>query len=538
MKHAIFIITLALAPALALAAAPAAGSAAPAMKAAPSEELAGLAKSLFKGLKKNKGLKLAVLEFPYAGGGGAASSAGPAVVQERLTTELAQYEDLTLIERALLNKVLAELKLQVSGAMDDDSVKKLGRTLGADAVVLGTLNDLKDGRAEVNARAVDTESGKILAAASAAIGRTWTDAPVGPVTPPKDFAARPLVQVAVLLDTSNSMDGLINQARTQLWKIVNELVTAEKSGSRPSIEVALYEYGNSALSRESGWVRQVTPFTPDLDKVSSELFALKTNGGEEYCGQVIKDAVEGLKWSPKTDVYKAIFIAGNEPFTQGPVSFSEAAAEAKAKGIFVNTIYCGSRQQGLAQQWKAAADLADGDYANIDQSAANYEIAAPQDDKIAQLSTRLGDTYVAYGASGAERLERKKAAAAEVSGAGKSVMAERAAFQAAAPSAARADASWDVVSAIESGSLKKEEVEADKLPAELRKLDDKARAEYLEEKLAERRKIKDEINRLQAERKAYISAEQKKASAANTLDKAMIDSIRKQATGRGYTFPQ
>ena len=36
----------------------------------------------------------------------------------------------------------------------------------------------------------------------------------------------PRVQLALLLDTSNSMDGLIDQAKSQLWKIVNEFIPA------------------------------------------------------------------------------------------------------------------------------------------------------------------------------------------------------------------------------------------------------------------------------------------------------------------------
>ena len=68
-------------------------------------------------------------------------------------------------------------------------------------------------------------------------------------------------------------------------------------------------------------MRLILPLTDDLDRVSEELFTLKTNGGEEYCGCVIRDAVKRLDWSRSGDVYKAIFIAGNEPFTQGPVNF-------------------------------------------------------------------------------------------------------------------------------------------------------------------------------------------------------------------------
>lgn len=497
--------------------------------AQPMDKLAG---KLADGLKDKTSIKLAVLEFPYAGG---QASEGPVVVQERLTTALAQNKKITLIERSLLKKVLGELNLQSSGAVDDETAKKLGKMLGADAVVLGTLNDLKEGRTEINARVVETETGRILSAASGDIEKTWKDA-VTPVKPPQDYGSRPLVQVAILLDTSNSMDGLINQARTQVWKIVNELVSSEKSGSRPVIEVALYEYGNSSLPAESGWIRRVLPFTSDLDNVARELFALRTNGGDEHCGRVIKEAVEGLKWSPKSDVYKAIFIAGNEPFTQGTVPFQDAVARAKAKGIFVNTIFCGSRQQGIAEQWKSGAELAEGDYANIDQGARDYVVAAPQDDRIAELSSKLNDTYVAYGAAGYKGVAAKRESATLAKSAGSFVAAERAAYQASAPAAAAADASWDVVSALESGAVKRDEIKEEQLPEELRKMDKKARDKYIDDKLAERRKIKEEIVRLQGERKAYIAQEEKKTSGANTLDKAMIDTIRKQAVKRGYKF--
>ena len=46
-------------------------------------------------------------------------------------------------------------------------------------------------------------------------------------------AKEELIQLAILLDTSNSMDGLINQAKSELWKIVNELALAKKNGKSP-----------------------------------------------------------------------------------------------------------------------------------------------------------------------------------------------------------------------------------------------------------------------------------------------------------------
>lgn len=46
------------------------------------------------------------------------------------------------------------------------------------------------------------------------------------------------IQLAILLDTSSSMDGLIDQAKSQLWKIVNELAVSKKNGKSIELFVA------------------------------------------------------------------------------------------------------------------------------------------------------------------------------------------------------------------------------------------------------------------------------------------------------------
>ncbi|HPH47396.1 MAG TPA: hypothetical protein PKU83_10320, partial [Chryseolinea sp.] len=76
------------------------------------------------------------------------------------------------------------------------------------------------------------------------------------------------------------MDGLIDQAKSQLWKIVNELSAAKcGDGTQPNIKIALYEYGNDGLSASEGYIRQVSPLSEDLDVISEKLFSLRTNGG-------------------------------------------------------------------------------------------------------------------------------------------------------------------------------------------------------------------------------------------------------------------
>ncbi len=46
-----------------------------------------------------------------------------------------------------------------------------------------------------------------------------------PVVVPQQKESK--IQIAILLDTSSSMDGLIEQAKSQLWKIVNQAAGAK-----------------------------------------------------------------------------------------------------------------------------------------------------------------------------------------------------------------------------------------------------------------------------------------------------------------------
>ena len=113
-----------------------------------------------------------------------------------------------------------------------------------------------------------------------ACGKQVDAQPTVPTPDPPPSAKK--IKIALLLDTSNSMDGLINQAKSQLWKIVNELALAKCEGEKPTVKIALYEYGNDRLTASEGYIRMVTPLTNDLDQISQDLFGLTTNGGSEF----------------------------------------------------------------------------------------------------------------------------------------------------------------------------------------------------------------------------------------------------------------
>jgi hypothetical protein len=346
---------------------------------------------------------------------------------------------------------------------------------------------------------------------------------------------RPLIQLAVLLDTSNSMDGLIDQARSQLWKIVNEFISAKRDGQKPEVQVALYEYGKSSLAANEGYLRMIVPLSTDLDKISEELFALRTNGGDEYCGWVIKSATEGLQWSAANTDLKMIFICGNEPFTQGRVDYKDACKAAIAKGIVVNTIHCGSEQEGINTKWKDGADLADGKYMWINADRKVAHIDAPQDAEIAKLGAELNKTYIAYGARGKESLARQAEQDFNAEKAAQGAFVNRSAAKA---SANYYNGGWDLVDAVKDGK-KLAEMAEEELPDEVRKLGKEDRAAYVETKTKERAELQKKILELNTARNKFVAEEMKKRGSANkedTLDAVMSKTIREQAKKQNFDF--
>ena len=341
------------------------------------------------------------------------------------------------------------------------------------------------------------------------------------------------VKIALLLDTSNSMDGLINQAKAQLWDIVNEFTHAKCGNeARPNLQIALYQYGNDDLSSREGYIQQVLNFSSDLDEISEKLFSLTTNGGEEYCGQVIHTSLKQLEWGKNPDNLKMIFIAGNEPFTQGKLDYRDAVTDAKEKDIVVNTIFCGNYEQGINTEWKKGATLTGGEYMAIDHNRQVVHIDTPYDDVIIKLNSKLNKTYISYGYLGAEKSRMQSVQDANAADLEEGVAVKRAVSKS---SRLYKNSTWDLVDAVADDVVEIEEIAIEDLPEELK---DKSNSEieaYIEEKRSERAKIQREIQELNAKREAYITAHQKE-EATGELESAMLGAIKRQAAKKNYKF--
>ena len=341
------------------------------------------------------------------------------------------------------------------------------------------------------------------------------------------------IQVALLLDTSNSMDGLINQAKSRLWNIVNTLTALRFDDKKPEIQIALYEYGNDNLHATDNYIRLVAPLTTDLDLISEKLFALKTNGGSEYCGAVIRKAAKDLTWSTNDKDLHLIFIAGNEPFTQGKISYREAISDALSKNITVNTIHCGDKEDGVSGQWKDGADRGKGEFFNINHNHHVRHVATPYDARIDECNLLLNNTYVSYGREG----ESKKRNQAQQDINAESISSANKAERAISKSkSAYNNASWDLVDLATENETALKTLKQSDLPKELQGKTAEELNTHIKQKQTERAMIQKEIATLAQQRQAFIDAELQKSGDAtgDDLGKAINHSILRMATAKGY----
>ncbi|MEX1014242.1 MAG: FlgO family outer membrane protein [Candidatus Paceibacterota bacterium] len=134
-------------------------------QASLGEKVGELSTQISKQIESNEKTKIAVVEFSDLQGN--VTDFGRFLAEE-LITRFYQTNKFTVVERQMLNKVIEEQKLTLKGMVDPSSAKELGKILGVDAIVSGTITDLSNSL-RVNARIMNTETGEIFGAASTQI---------------------------------------------------------------------------------------------------------------------------------------------------------------------------------------------------------------------------------------------------------------------------------------------------------------------------------------------------------------------------------
>lgn len=368
---------------------------------------------------------------------------------------------------------------------------------------------------------------------------------------------RQRIQLALILDTSGSMDDLIDQARGQMWSMVHEIMYSSDA-QQPILEIALYEYGSSRLNRRDDFIALHVPFTTDLDWIADELFTLRTSGRAEYHGAAVARAAEELNWSRDPRDLKLIYIAGNEDFDQGPVDFRQAMAIAASRDIIVNTIYCGDYNRGQRQGWEEGAYFGGGDYMAIGEYQRNFQRDAQFQSQLMSLNRSYNATFIPYGAYGTARFQRLARVDNYAYGYGQTVIINRTLVK-VSPGYYCSD--WDLVDAYRLGLIDLRTIRSSDLPPNMRRMNFNQRQAYLIRMQNERDRLRREIRTIAEPRRAMTpprgstgpaitqgsrptqgrNTTPRRASSPQNLDQAVSQSVRqhqvRRAEGRQVQRP-
>lgn len=325
------------------------------------------------------------------------------------------------------------------------------------------------------------------------------------------------IDVVFAVDTTGSMEKLIDGAKRTVWSIATHIREADPNANLRIGLVAYRDIGDEYVTK---------PFalTTDLDAVYRELTTYQASGGGDAPEDVaagLRDAL-AMRWRPGAK--KLVFVVGDAP--PGPRDdappYDQLAHEAGTSGIIVNAVRCGS-DPTTAMTFQRLASLGGGEFSTIAQDGGVQQVATPYDQRLGEVSATIDGTSVIAGDAARAAHAANLAAAATAPAPAKADRASYYAKKAKAGAFGRADA--DLVGAFEAGTLDMGKVAAEPtaLPADLR---DKSAPEIKAElaRRAEQRKAaQKELEELTRKRDAYLSEHRGAGGGFDTAVKATVD---------------
>jgi len=336
------------------------------------------------------------------------------------------------------------------------------------------------------------------------------------------------LEMVFVLDTTGSMGGLLDGAKQKIWSIVNEVMQKQ---SKPDVRVGFVAYRD----RNDEYVTQIVPISSDLDAVYSKLMDLEAGGGGDTPESVRKALAEGVEkagWS-KSGAAKIIFLVGDAPPQNysGEPDVLATTTVAVRRNIVVNTIQCGDDHE-TRSIWQQVAKAGQGKYFAIAQNGGVEELDTPFDSRIAELGQKLGGTFIAYGAP--TRRADLSMAAAETESKMANAASNTARADRALNKAVNKDAyNGDLIQDMERGRIKLDEVKAEDLPDDLQRVSPAERQRQVDARIAERKKIRQEILELSKQREAFLRAEGARSGRSGGFDSAVRAALADQLARRG-----
>jgi curli biogenesis system outer membrane secretion channel CsgG len=292
------------------------------------QRVTDLSQKISTGLTENQKRTIAVVEFVDLRGN--VTDFGRFMAEE-LITKLYETRKFKVIERQLLNRVMAEQKLSLTGVVDPTSAQKLGKLLGVDAIASGTITDLGTAL-RVNARLIDTSTAEIFAVASTEIA--------------KDAAVKELVgsgeSSGVPGDTNSSGESRRPLQRLDANFFTFELQRCLLSGTTVVCELVITNKGDD---RQIGFGNKSRLFDDQGNEYGAEHIRLASKEGYQAEAVLVsgisvnlrlmfQGVSQHIRQITLLDVYVAVYSGGGKNFN---VQFRRISLRPKSPGSAVSS---------------------------------------------------------------------------------------------------------------------------------------------------------------------------------------------------------
>ncbi|MEN3931591.1 vWA domain-containing protein [Microvirga sp. W0021] len=344
------------------------------------------------------------------------------------------------------------------------------------------------------------------------------------------------VEVVFVLDTTGSMNGLIEGAKRKIWSIANTIVDQNPDAKIKMGLVAYRDIGDDYVTKSFN-------LTTDIQGIYANLLTFEADGGgdaPESVNEALDVAVTKQDWtseSSQQNVKRIIFLVGDEPphmDYKHDRKYPVVLKDATQKGIIVNAIQVDGTTE-TTRYWKEIAKLGNGKYIAIPQDGGKVvDIETPYDDEIIQVQAALNNTVLAYGTKTRKvAVENKKDA---YRAATKSSAAEMSKYvNKSSKGAAVVTGKGDLVADMNKG-LKLETIPEQELPEVMQKMDVEKRAIFIQEQNAKRIELAKTLKEKVEKRDAYVLEQkakmQKAGKTKDSFDTVVEKMLSEQIKGK------
>lgn len=354
-------------------------------------------------------------------------------------------------------------------------------------------------------------------------------APAVPVVAEPTTDARPVIELVFAIDTTGSMSGLLEGAKAKVWSIVDQFASGEP---RPDIRVGIVAYRD----HQDDYLTQIVPLTDDLDGVWASLLALDASGGgdaPEAVNTALHQAVTAMQWTPRAQVYRAIFLVGDAPpHREHPqeLPYASSVEAARRRGISVHAVQCGA-DLSTREHFQAIALAGGGAWLSIAQDGGMARQETPIDAELAALQRDLAATALPWGSAQEQAKLNDKLARAL--GADVEQAAARGSYLAREGGRVNSGRK-DLVAAVIDGEVAVAEVAEEALPEALRGLSPEAREAAVAARVAQRRALQAEVEALVETRDRWLAEAGSGGGSADGFDARVKAEVIERVEALGY----